>query len=195
MTATQAPHRGLRYYRVFLIVLGFVLLGLNTWIILEFNALRRDSSNLTPEHLWTELYLMLLIPNATMIVMYLALAIGRPRIADQTHHSVLRVLFALALAASLIYVPADTINEGVKSEKIKREFGELANVPSLKNYTFASNYFCTRGDEHYSKFDGSLVRCQVNVAGEMLHLISAALVLVELGFGFRVGEIGKSEQK
>ncbi|KAG0028755.1 hypothetical protein BGZ81_004440 [Podila clonocystis] len=195
MTATQAPHRGLRYYRVFLVVLGFVLLGLNTWTILKFNAARRDSSDSIPEHLLTEMYLTLLIPNATMIVMYLALAIGRPRLADQTRHSVLRVLFALALAASLIYSTADTINERIKREKYLRELGELNNIPSLKDYTFTSDYFCTRSDEFYSKRDGLLVYCQANVTVDMLYLISAALVLVELGFGLRVGELGKSEQK
>ncbi|KAF9315561.1 hypothetical protein BG003_002914 [Podila horticola] len=103
--------------------------------------------------------------------MYLALAIGRPHLSNQTHHSVLRVLVALALVAGLIYAPA------------------------YEDNSFARDYICSRSDKYHPDNAELLVGCQVNVARDILYLVTALLVLMEFGFDFRVCELGKSGQK
>ncbi|KAG0090217.1 hypothetical protein BGZ93_004398, partial [Podila epicladia] len=192
MTSANKLHRGLRYYRVFLVVLGFVLLGLNSRTLYEFGEVRRDTSRPipVPEHFLREMSIMLLVPNVTMILMYLTLAIGRPRISNQTHHSAIRVLFALALVVGLIYLPAFRIDVSRTTEKELRNLGEKYDDPHLKGYTFAKSYFCSRSSTDDNDY---LVGCQVNVARDMLYLISAVLVLVELGFGYHAGELGKQK--
>lgn len=60
----------------------------------------------------------------------------------------------------------------------------------LKKYSFVKEYFCTNYNEEYAM---DLVGCKLNVARDVLYLIAAVLVLVELGFGFRVDELGRQK--
>ncbi|KAF9326519.1 hypothetical protein BG006_010067 [Podila minutissima] len=195
MAAINKPHRGLRYYRVFLVMLGFVLLGLNSRTMYGLIESRRylNPLYLVPESVFHDISAILFVPNVTMILMYLALAIGRPRISNQTYHSALRVLFALALVVGLIYAPATRIYSGFAIEKDLRYFGEIRDTPG-KAYSFTKSYFCSRSSGYYTDDNEKFVGCQVDLARDMLYLISAVLVLAELEFGYRVGELGKQKE-
>lgn len=85
--------------------------------------------------------------------------------------------------------------EGREEEKYTRESGELHNIPGIKDNSFARDYICSRSDKYHPDNAELLVGCQVNVARDILYLVTALLVLMEFGFDFRVCELGKSGQK
>jgi hypothetical protein len=192
MTVTQAPHRGQRFYRIFLVALGVVLLGLNVKSIADSEYLRRRSR--VPlagsDSAYPKYYASILVPNVAMILMYLVLVFGRTRLSNQKLHSILRVVFALALVAGLVRHTAETYREGIEAEKYLQEFTQENDWPA-SDYSFVKYQFCDK--EVYGEGQ-NLTWCQVNASRNILYLISAVLVLVELVVGFRVGEIGKGKE-
>lgn len=107
---------------------------------------------------------------------------------------VLRIAFAPTLAAGLIYHTTLNIQDGLKIEKITREKAQerYRALPDYRQYSFVKIYFCNR--ENFSKDGWKLSDCRVRVSRDMLYLISEVLVLIELGFRFRVGEIGQQKE-
>lgn len=105
MTATQVPHRGQRFCHIFLVALGVVLLGLSEKSVVDWEHLRRWSRVPLAGSVgaFLKYHASILVPNAAMILMYLVLVIGRPRLSNQKLHSILRVAFALALIAGLVW--------------------------------------------------------------------------------------------
>ncbi|KAG0357704.1 hypothetical protein BG005_003191 [Podila minutissima] len=124
-----------------------------------------------------------LIPFLGMILMYLALAMGR-RLSKLGSHTALRVVFGLALAAGLLYWPSASIAGALKYEeylreeqpRYQREFGE----PFPFEYTFSKNYFCRSADMFYDADGEFLAYCNVNLSMNMISFTAAGLVIVEL---------------
>ncbi|KAG0341971.1 hypothetical protein BG000_007419 [Podila horticola] len=192
MNATQVPHRGQRFYHIFLVALGVVLLGLSAKSVVDWEHLRRRSR--VPlagsDGAFLKYHASILVPNAAMILMYLVLVIGRPRLSNQKLHSILRVAFALALIAGLLQHTAETYREEVQAEKYFQELSQQ-NDWLASDYSFVKYQFCDK--ELYGEGQG-LTRCQVEASRNVLYLISAVLMLVELVVGFRVSEIGKGKE-
>ncbi|KAF9388443.1 hypothetical protein CPB97_001023 [Podila verticillata] len=206
MAATLTPHRHLRFYRFLLIGLGGILLALNTLIISKNKHQQRLSSaslnanNNLPQDPTYAAYsyaykASLMLPNIAMVAMYCVLASGRPRCSNQTLHSTLRVFFSLMIVAGLVYYPATVITgtidlvallQGLNARRLRD------GIQLLHEGTVAERLFCT---EVVYENGWGLNWCQMMAARNVLHLVVAALVLVELVAGCWVGEIGRKGGK
>ncbi|KAF9388445.1 hypothetical protein CPB97_001025 [Podila verticillata] len=195
MTATNKPHSGLRVYRLFLAFVALVVLGLNIqdvvwtqqarrWLAEE--ALREGVSNISEEYPYAEEYTALLVPDIGMLLMFLLLAVNRPRFNNQKLHSVCRVLFSLTLAFGLIYYPALLVNVQVQASRRRNEL--FASHGSANPFTFENIYFCSTRNMTYA--DNDLHMCRTKATRDMLSFIAGFLVVLELVFAGRVGEIG-----
>ncbi|KAG0357706.1 hypothetical protein BG005_003193 [Podila minutissima] len=188
MTATK-HHRGLRAFRLFLAFLGLVILGLNTQMIVR---LENGYNSMTPEQRadaeidpsFREDYAKLLTPCLGLVIMFFILAVGRPRLNNQRLHTVCRVLFSLALAASLAYFPAVTIDSLARFTK-RAEANYLSRGGTDYPFTFEKLYFCSNDFNEVGLRD-----CQIKVSRDMLSFIAAFLVVVELVVAGVVGDIG-----
>ncbi|KAF9386785.1 hypothetical protein CPC16_007378 [Podila verticillata] len=188
MTAIQNPHRNLRFYHLFLALVGVVLLGLHSWVMSENAKERKRKQETTGEpvpvnHSGLAAGLM---PCLDMFVMYLLLTVGHPRLRSRISNSVCRVVFSLALIAGLLYWPSSSIQFGLEFEEMVRQMPEPG---PFSGYTFRGTYFCTDPSivsniEFYSY-------CQTNLSIDMISLISAVLVVVELVAAYRVRDIGR----
>lgn len=191
MTATK-PHRGFLGLRLFLAFLGLVVLGLNTQEIVQtekhYNSMTPEQrAELDIDSSFREDYAKLLTPCLGLILMSLILAAGRPRLNNQRLHTVFRVAFSLALAAGLVYFPADQMDWVVQSTKRLE-----ARHPSLAGkdhpFTFETRYLC---QYHFASYNEDYMRdCRIRLSRDMLSIISAFLVVVELVVAGVVGEIG-----
>ncbi|KAG0008848.1 hypothetical protein BGZ82_004387 [Podila clonocystis] len=193
MTATK-PHRGLRVLRLFLAFLGLVVLGLNTQAIIE---LEKVNSSLTPEQRteveidssFREDYAKFLTPCLGLLIMSLILAVDRPRLNNNRLHTVCRVVFSLALAAGLLFFPAVMIDSHVQFSKMT-EARYFSSSYTDNPFTFEKMYFCSAD---FMSTDEVVLRiCRVSVSRDMLSIIAAFLVVVELVVAGVVGDIGTS---
>lgn len=115
--------------------------------------------------------------------MHLLLAVGHPRLHSRISHSVCRVAFSLALIAGLLYWPSVSIRFGLQFEETVRQMPEPG---PFSGYTFHGTYFCTTpgivSDRECHSY------CQTNLSIDMISLIAAVLVVIELVAAYRVGE-------
>ena len=81
MTAIQHSHRSLRFYHLFLAFVGVVLLGLNSWVMSENAKEHKRQQGTTGKPVLVNHGGMaaILIPCFGIFIMYLLLAVGRPR--------------------------------------------------------------------------------------------------------------------
>ncbi|KAG0018661.1 hypothetical protein BGZ82_000375 [Podila clonocystis] len=189
MPVIPARHRGQRFYRIFLGTVSAVLLCLNSVSIgdLEYLNGRPVAYMLIHDSAYARLCASIMVPNTIMILMYCVLVDGRHRLSSQRLHSIVRVFFALALVVGLVQHTATTYREGIEKEKYLREFTEENYWPYI---SFVKTQFC---DKKVTGEGWKLARCQVEASRNILYLISAVLVLVELVVGFRVEADPSSE--
>ncbi|KAF9203719.1 hypothetical protein BGZ59_001477 [Podila verticillata] len=183
MTATNKPHPGLRVYRLFLAFVALIVLGLNIHYVVLTQQVRRWSAD--EEYPYAEEYVALLVPDIGMLLMFLLLAVSRLRFNNQKLHSVCRVLFSLTLAFGLVYYPALMINAQVQI--IRRMNELLVSRGGANAFTFENMYFCSMKNVESTDY---LHMCRVIAAKDMLSFIAGFLVVLELVFAGRVGEIG-----
>lgn len=131
-----------------------------------------------------------LMPCLDMFVMYLLLSVGRPRLRSRISHSVCRVVFSLALIAGLLYWPWSNIQFGLEFEETVRQMPEPG---PFSGYAFRGTYFCTALSIISSREFHSY--CQTNLSIDMISLIAAVLVVVELVTAYRVGDIGRDAKQ
>lgn len=196
MAATNKPHPGLRVYRLFLASLGLVILGLNIQYIVWSEEARGHFADQESEHAlsfrpfgdfpYAKQATALLVPNISMFLMFLLLAIGRPRLNSLRLHSVCRILFSLTLVIGLIYWPALQIELLARSLKSMNQTFEKSGFRSPG--TLATIWLCSTGGTNLSGH--ALRRCQTVAARDILSFIGAFLVVLELVFAGVVGEIG-----
>lgn len=197
--AAQRLHRPLRFYHLFLAIVGMVLLGLHSSVISANAKYRRsmEESISKPIPVDHGALAAALIPFLGMILMYLALAMGR-RLSKLGSHTALRVVFGLALAAGLLYWPSASIAGALKYEeylreeqpRYQREFGE----PFPFEYTFSKNYFCRSADMFYDADGEFLAYCNVNLSMNMISFTAAGLVIVELATAYICGILGEARR-
>ncbi|KAF9378555.1 hypothetical protein CPC16_011227 [Podila verticillata] len=99
MTASRTPPLRLRIFRLFLAFLGLVVLGLNIQQIVGHKTWHRGMSR-------KDWFAALVVPDISIILMFLLLAVGRPRLISQKMHSICRILSSLMLIIDLLYHPA-----------------------------------------------------------------------------------------
>jgi hypothetical protein len=193
MSDNNKPHRGLRAYRLFLAFLGLNVLGLNIrWIVWNEKARNIVSPYDTDPNPYKNYnfaadYSQLLVPDLGLLLMFLILAVGHPRLNNQKLHSICRVLFSLALAFGLVYYPARRIDAYVQSVKLSREFAAEHGMTGDYPLTFGKEYFCSI---EYGYDGDTLWLCRTLASRDMLSLIGGLLVVLELVFAGVVGEIG-----
>ncbi|KAF9386787.1 hypothetical protein CPC16_007380, partial [Podila verticillata] len=137
----------------------------------------------------------LLLPNISTVAMYCVLASGRPQCSEQTLHSTLRVFFSLVIVGGMVYYPATVITgtidlvallQGLNARRLRD------GIQLLHEGTVAERLFST--EVVYEK-GWDLNWCQMMAARNVLYLVVAALVLVELVVECWEGEIGRKEGK
>lgn len=192
MTAVSTTHRGLRVYRLFLAFLGLAILGLN---IAHIVYLEKGYSSMTPEQRaeaeiessFREDYPKLLLPDLGLNLMFLILVVGRPRLSNQKLHSVCRIMFSLAIAFGLVYLPARLVNSLAQMTKRSQALYESMGGTEYP-FTFENRYFCSTSIKRYGDADRS--QCITIVSRDMMSFIAAFLVVIELVIAGVVGEIG-----
>ncbi|KAG0083696.1 hypothetical protein BGZ93_001649 [Podila epicladia] len=201
---TLVPHRHLRLFRFFricLVALGIKLFSLNALNIFRHER-RRQLPN-TPRYSipqdathYHALYASLLAPNLVMILMYGILATGR-RVSNHTLHLALRTFFSLLLMVGLVYNPLTVIKSTINlvTELKKTNESRLRDgIEPLYEGTATERLFCTDTDTFYEN-KWNVGWCQIHAARNMLSLIAALLVLVELVAAYRVGEFERKKGK
>ncbi|KAG0028754.1 hypothetical protein BGZ81_004439 [Podila clonocystis] len=119
--------------------------------------------------------------------MSLILAVDRPRLNNQRLHTVCRVVFSLVLVAGLVLYPAVMIDSQVQFSKLK-EARYLSRGYTDNPFTFEKTYFCSA--DFMSTSEDVLRNCRVRVSRDMLSIIAAFLVVVELVVAGVLGDIG-----
>ncbi|KAF9388441.1 hypothetical protein CPB97_001021 [Podila verticillata] len=191
MTATQPPHRGLRRYHVFLVVVGAVLLGMQSWQVSFSEQVRQQMQARTGVKI-PVMYGVIasaLLPSLGMVLMYLLLALGSLRLQSQKFHTICRVFFGLILIAGLLYWPSSNINNSHELEMRARQ------RPSsyYTGYTFSGFYYCT--DWRIALDEKNLSTCRKNLSIDMISFVAAGLVAIELLRARKVGDIGRGEKR
>ncbi|KAF8985505.1 hypothetical protein BGZ52_010526 [Haplosporangium bisporale] len=145
-------------------------------------------------NLFSRVYAALLVPDIAMVLMYLVLAAGRPRLSSQFNHSLCRVLFSLALAVGLLYYPSSFLDALVQKHKL---LDIISGNKRSRYFTLEEEYFCDFGDFSVSRgsIDHVLMVCQVHVSSNVLSFFAAFMVVVELFLASRRGDIGEKKRK
>ncbi|KAF9388442.1 hypothetical protein CPB97_001022 [Podila verticillata] len=189
---TAQPKNTLQSLHVCLAALGMLLLILNAtmvnWAV--------EAHGEVVLNLFSRLYAALLVPDVAMVLMYLVLAVSRPRLSSQFNHSLCRVLFSLALAIGLLYHPSSFLDALVQKHKIL-DIIIGNNRSRYFSRTLEEEYFCDFGD--VSVYRGSieydLMVCRVHVSSNVLSFFAAFMVVVELFLASRRGDIGEKKRK
>ncbi|KAF9378557.1 hypothetical protein CPC16_011229 [Podila verticillata] len=196
MVASDKSHSGLRVYRLLLAFVALIVLGLNIHYVVSVQQTRRWRAEEVlqgrappisgfEEYPYTKEYVALLVPDISMLLMFLLLVVSRLRFNNQKLHSICRVLFSLTLAFGLVYYPALMINAQVQI--IRRMNELLVSRGGANAFTFENMYFCSMKNVESTDY---LHMCRVIAAKDMLSFIAGFLVILELVFAGRVGEIG-----
>ncbi|KAG0013096.1 hypothetical protein BGZ82_002299, partial [Podila clonocystis] len=151
MRKAQNPHRRLRFYLLFLALVGLVLLRLHSSTI-SFNSKyrrRTEEAIAEPVPVYHGALAAALVPCLGMIVMYLVLAMGC-HLSNLRSHTALRMLFGPTLVAGLFYWPSVSIAGALEFEEQVRQaevrYQREFNMPLPYEYTFSKNYFCRSAD-------------------------------------------------
>ncbi|KAF9430266.1 hypothetical protein BGZ94_007636 [Podila epigama] len=186
MTRTHTPHRGLRNFHLFLSVLALVLIGLNVrftvYLNERLNALsekRRLASHDQLSAAYREITCWLLIPTVAMFLMYLILAIGRPRL-NMSLHSACRVIYGLAIAGCVLYMPAKLLDD-------QRTVYTVMTENALELTSFADVYFC----KGFNGISSESLFCQLSLSRDILSFLAGLLMVAELVVAHLVGDINK----
>ncbi|KAF9386784.1 hypothetical protein CPC16_007377 [Podila verticillata] len=191
MTFTQPPHRGLRRYHLFLVAVGAVLLGMQSWQVSFSEQVRQQMQDRTGVKIQVMYGIIAsaLLPSLGMVLMYLLLALGRLRLQSQKSHTICRVFFGLILIAGLLYRPSSNINN--VHELVMR--GSQRLDAYYTGYTFSELYYCT--DWRIVLDEKNLSTCRKNLSIDMISFVAAGLVALELLRARKVGDIGRGEKR
>ncbi|KAF9321446.1 hypothetical protein BG006_002613 [Podila minutissima] len=191
---SQAAHP-LRFLHLFLAALGVILIILNATLVSWATPKRSVASDAQSDQL-SRISASLLVPNVAMVLMYLALAIGRLRFSSQLNHSLCRILFSLAIAIGLLYFHSAHLDQRVQIQKAKEFFAR--SMGRTLQRSLAEDYFCVLGDVgglSEAAVKHNLNVCHVFVSSSVLSFFAAFMVVVELVVAGRRGDIGEEKKE
>lgn len=189
---TAQAKKTLQSLHLCLAALGMLLLILNANIV---NWAVKAQGEVVL-NLLSRVYAALLVPDVAMVLMYVVLAAGHPRLSSQFNHSLCRVLFSLALAVGLLYYPSAFLDALVQKHKLL-DIIAGNNRSRYFSRTLEEEYFCDFGDVSGSKglIDHALMVCRVHVSSNVLSFFAAFMVVVELFLASRRGDIGEKKRE
>ncbi|KAF9315559.1 hypothetical protein BG003_002912 [Podila horticola] len=191
---SQSAHP-LRFFHLLLAALGVILIVLNATLVNWATPLRSVISNAQID-VFSRLSASLLVPDVAMVLMYLVLALGHPRLSSQFNHSLCRIIFSLAIAVGLLYFHSAYLDALVQQHNLNVYFADEDERIALRSV--ADDYFCVLGDVRGIPailVEHALNVCRVRTSSSVLSFIAAFMVVVELFVASRRGDIGEKKEK
>ncbi|KAG0341967.1 hypothetical protein BG000_007415 [Podila horticola] len=195
---TSQPARPLQPRHLFLAALGVVLLGLNATMI---GWVERARGAVTLEPL-SGTYASLLVPDVAMVLLYLVLANGRPRLSNQSHHTRCRILSSLALAVGLLYYPSAYLDAQVQARSLASRYvysNDRSSRLIIFSRSLAEDYFCIGEEVSWGRpksvVNAVLNVCRVHASSGVLSFLAAFMVVLELFLARRRDDIGEKKEE